>query len=220
MTNADQASATEVHYGDEIVAPADNYHRGKFILMSLGLIGFGLWFAYDGYIGWPKHNEQVRTVQRQIDDADRVKDEATASRLRVELSNMDGIHNNAALLLQKVLGWSLPPIGLALLIRTLYNSRGVYRLAGQTLHVPGHPPVPFDAIRRIDKRLWDRKGIAFVDYELDGGAGAGAAAKAGRLKLDDFVYKRDPTDAIFKRIENFVSPPAESADASRLSESA
>jgi hypothetical protein len=69
--------------------------------------------------------------------------------------------------------------------------------------------VPLSAIRRIDKRLWDRKGIAFIDYDLDGSGGAG-----GRLKLDDFVYERKPTDEIYERIERFVTPPDDGPGAS------
>ena len=50
--------------------------------------------------------------------------------------------------------------------------------------------------------MWDRKGIAFVGYEgLDG--------RPGKLKLDDFIYEREPTDAIFKRIEDYVAPAAQ-----------
>ena len=53
-------------------------------------------------------------------------------------------------------------------------------------------------ITAIDKRQWDRKGIAYVDYEVNG--------THGRLKLDDFVYEREPTDRIYDAIVQFVQP--------------
>jgi len=69
---------------------------------------------------------------------------------------------------------------------TRYHSRGQYRLDGDVLYVPGHPPVPLGTIGKIDKRRWDRKGIAYIHYELTGG-------RIGCLRLDDFVYQREPT---------------------------
>jgi hypothetical protein len=68
---------------------------------------------------------------------------------------------------------------------------------------PGHPPIPFSAIRELDKRQWDRKGIAIVKYEVDG--------KTGSLTLDDFVYEQDPTDKIYDRVLAYVAPPAPAA---------
>jgi hypothetical protein len=82
--------------------------------------------------------------------------------------------------------------------RGLYGTRGAYRLSGNTLHAPGHPPVPLDAVRAIDQSKWDRKGIVYIDYELNG--------KTGRLKLDDFMYQREPTDQIHDRIVAAVAP--------------
>jgi hypothetical protein len=66
--------------------------------------------------------------------------------------------------------------------------------------------VPLDAITELDKRLWDRKGIAMVSYELPGGGGSGT------LKLDDFIYEREPTDEIYKRIEDYVAPSAQQTE--------
>src|SRR5438477_9428145 len=62
--------------------------------------------------------------------------------------------------LNKALGLILPPLGIFFLVRMLRATRGEYRLDGQTLHVPGHPPIPISSIRLIDKAIWERKGIA------------------------------------------------------------
>ncbi len=87
----------------------------------------------------------------------------------------------------------------------LYNSRGEYRMADNTLHVPGHPPVPLENIRQIDETRFARKGIVYIDYDVP------ASAVTARLKLDDFVYDQAPTDAIFDRIKATVLPPDEPA---------
>jgi hypothetical protein len=198
------APVSPPEYSGDIVARASAEYRWKRYIMVALLVGGGLWFAYDGYHAWPKHNERVADVQARLDEAQRTKDEATASQLRVELSKMHKPYNSKELMFQKALAWTLPPAGLALLAWTIYNSRGRYRLAGDTLEVPGHPPVTLNQIVRLDTRTWDRKGIANADYELRNGT-------KGRLRLDDFVYERAPTDRIYEAIEQNVKAAAAAA---------
>lgn len=184
MTNSFAASPD-----GEIVAKAGRYYRNTRYIMTLVLIGAGLWFGYDGWIGYPKENEKARA-----------------------LGGVEKLpYNEASINLQKILALSLPPVGVALLIWTLYNSRGAYRYRNDILSVPGHPDVPLDAIREIDKTKWDRKGIAYLEYEVP-------AAK-GRLRLDDFIYERQPTDDILARIEERLTPPGE-AQATTVAEQA
>jgi len=74
------------------------------------------------------------------------------------------------------------------------------------LYAPGHPPVPLDAIREIDKTKWEKKGIVYLDYELEGAEGT--KGQSGTIVLDDFVYDQDPTDTIVKSIEAELVPAA------------
>jgi hypothetical protein len=174
----------------DVVARASMEYRVKRYLMVALLVGWGVWSLYDGYVRYPTENEQA-------------------------LRNTPGLekkpHTTTDIMLNRWIGYVLPPVGLALLAFAQYNSRGRYELRGQVLNVPGHPPVPLDAIRAIDKTDWDRKGIAYLDYELANGT-------KGRLRLDDFIYERQPTDDIFKRIEDYTgtgdeAPPARAAEA-------
>jgi hypothetical protein len=108
------------------------------------------------------------------------------------------------------MGIALPPLGILLLVRCLYLSRGVYRLEDDVLHIAGHPPVPIEAIVAIDRSKWDRKGVAFLDYDLSHSTrgqntGSEGSNARGRFKLDDFVYDRDPTDEIFRIIEQSMT---------------
>jgi hypothetical protein len=161
-----------------LVARAGSYYRRTRYLMALLLVGMGAWFAYDGWVKYPAEN-------RAFLDSHPLS---------------EAPHQPLDLLLQRGLGFALPPLGILLLAWALYNSRGQYKLEGNTLEVPGHPPVPLDAITKIDKTLWDRKGVAYLDYAL-------ASGQKGRLRLDDFVYERTGTDAIYERIEKAVLPP-------------
>src|SRR5207253_5335177 len=120
--------------------------------------------------------------------------------LSIELRKYEK-HNDASILIQKILAFTLPGFGLFWGIWTIKDTRGRYRLAGDTLHVPGHPPVAFNNIRRIDKRKWDRKGVAYLHYEH------GSPPSQHVLKLDDFSYERQATDDILHRIEKHVLAP-------------
>ena len=105
---------------------------------------------------------------------------------------------------------ALAMLGLVVLGWALYYARGIYRLQDNQLSVPGHPPIPLDAIRSIDRTDWDRKGIAWINYQLPNGITRSAC-------LDDFIYQRKPTDDIFKQIETYTgtgeTPQSETASA-------
>jgi hypothetical protein len=163
---------------DVIVARAGRYYRNARYLMVLLCLALAGWFAYDGWVGWPREN--AKALQQGFEK---------------------GPHSDFDILLQRVLAGVLPLAGVGILIRALHHSRGEYRLDGHSLHVPGHPPVPLDAIRQIDKSKWERKGVARIDYEPAG------TTETRRLTLDDFVYEQTATDAILARIETILVPP-------------
>jgi len=195
----------------EMVARAGSYYRRTRYIMAILLIAGGAWFGYDGFVGYPRENQQLREINSQLAEAQKNQDsgrirELSEQQKKFKRHSGELAHSEMDILIQKVLCFTLPPIGLLLLFWTFYNSRGAYRLANQTLYAPGHPPVPVDAIRKIDKRKWDRKGIAYLGYELPDG-------KTGTIKLDDFVYERHPMDEIFARIEQYTteSSPGESS---------
>jgi hypothetical protein len=204
MTTSNEAATESAsNAGGDIVARAGKYYRVTRYIITAALIIMGLWFGYDGFYGWPAKNDKIREIDKQQQAALARGDQDEANRLTQEKNNVGTFHSDADLLLQKVLFFTLPPLGLALFARWMWISRGRYRLtADDVLHVPGHPPVPLDRITELDKRLWDRKGIAYVGYEGPGG-------QQGKLKLDDFIYEREPTDAIYKRIEDYLAPASQ-----------
>ncbi|MGD0462707.1 MAG: hypothetical protein ABSB74_09470 [Tepidisphaeraceae bacterium] len=162
-----------------VVAKAGRYYRVARYLMTLLLMGYGAWSIYDGFVSWP-HWTETHPLEKPKTDTD--------------------------IMLNKVLGVLLPPMGLTILAWAIYNSRGEYRLENGILRVPGHPPVPLEKIHSINREAWDRKGIVYVDYDLSdssapGNFGGGSKSARGTFKIDDFVYERGPADQIFKAIE-------------------
>jgi hypothetical protein len=157
-----------------IVAKAGTYYRVTGIVMAVVMVGYGIWSIRDGFFSWPQQVAQERAHGQKES------------------------HNHLSILMNQVLGVVLPPAGIALLFWRLYNSRGEIRMENSTVHAPGHPPVPLDAITALDRRLWDRKGIAYLTYEV-------AGTSPRNLKLDDFVYQREPVDQIYQRVEKLLS---------------
>jgi hypothetical protein len=175
----------------DLVAKPDLRFRAKWLLMGFVLLGWGGWSLYDGYVRYPRLNAEA------IAEADR------QGKPRPEKLP----HPGYDIPLNKLIGWSLQPLGLAVVAWTFYRTRGEYRLsddgggAGTTLHAPGHPPVPLDSIRKIDKSKWERKGVAYLEYERPDSPGV-----TSRLALDNFIYEREPTDEIFRRIRAALTP--------------
>jgi hypothetical protein len=157
----------------EIVATAARDFRWKrFALVGILLIYSGLSIR-DGFSKYPRENAAARDHGYQIMP-----------------------HPGFDIQLNQSLGLLLPPLSLLFLLWTLYASRGSYRFDGTDIHIPGHPPIPLSAVRGINRAKWDRKGIAYVEYQLPDNP------KVAKFKLDDFVYEREPTDQIFAIIES------------------
>lgn len=175
----------------DLVAHRGAYYRNTRILVTSMILAMGCWFLYDGLVGYPTYNAKF--------------DRSTPT----EQHEMTQKHSDTDIQIQQGLGFGLLPLGIILGTWFFYSSRGAYRLSGNTLSIPGHPPVPLEAVRDIDKSKWDRKGIAYVDYELPDGT-------LGSFRLDDFVYDRKPTDAILARIES-VWKPAEAVHEAEVS---
>jgi hypothetical protein len=161
---------------EPIVAKAGVYFRFTRYIMFIGLVAYGAASIRDGFFTWPNW--------------------AITHPDETPKSDWDIFFNRA-------MGVVLPPIGIFILVRALRQSRGEYRLEGGVVHAPGHPPIPLDAIQALDRELWDRKGIADVEYDLSKTPGPSPPTgnQHGKFRLDDFIYQREPIDQIFETIE-------------------
>jgi hypothetical protein len=180
--------------GEPIIARGSGEYRFRRYLMALLLVAGGVWFAYDGWKGWPEENRQIRDLNRQMDEANKTGNHDLYESINSNSLTHKTLHTDLDIRWQRILAVALPIGGVLFLIWTLFNSRGAYQLQGGTLLVPGHPPLQLTEITEVDRSKWDRKGIAYIQYKTAGGA-------SGKLRLDDFVYQQDPTDEIFKRIQ-------------------
>jgi hypothetical protein len=180
MTDSSASSGTQ-----DLVARAGRYYRNARYVLVAAMVVVGLWFAYDGWVTYPADN--------------RVYD----SRTPEQRAGGKARHPELDITIQRRLAIALIAATFPMLAWVHYRSRGEYRLSGMTLHVPGHPPVPFEAIVAMDKAKWQRKGIVYVEYQLEG------SGRPRRLTLDDFIYSRGPTDEIVARIEKWLVAQAQ-----------
>ena len=180
-----------------VIARGATYYRTTRYIMVLLLLGMGGWFGYDGFVGWPKENAAIEEVSKQVDAAKSANDKEKQEGLNKNPLAHKTPHSKMDIRIQKLLSFGLPIGSLSMLFWALYNSRGEFRLAGNTLSAPGHPAIRFEDILELNKQMWDRKGIAFVRY-------SGASGK-GRLRLDDFIYEREPMDEIYGRIAAYLT---------------
>jgi hypothetical protein len=195
----------------EIIARPDHWYKGKHLLMGILVIGAGLWFAYDGWKGWPDENKRIDAVIAEKEQASRAGDQKKVDALATELGKHSK-HTDMDILIQKLLAFGLPLVGVAYIAWTLHATRGNYRLNGTSVWAPGTGEISLHDIHRVDKRRWDRKGIALVYYE------AHHPRRTRAFKLDDFAYERTPTDQILEQIEAYLAPAPTHHDAPSESE--
>ncbi|QEG37916.1 hypothetical protein [Bythopirellula goksoeyrii] len=192
-------------------------------LIRLGLVGSvcvlgGLWFLYDGLVGYPAKRERgldrIQFFEVHKDDVDANGDklgELQLSEMWKERAAERGWPTDNPL--NPETGKPLAPVdineqffyaGGAGLIGLGFLSRLVYMLGrwveteGTTLRTKGGQQTDFSQITGLDKKKWQSKGIAWVDYQ-DGG-------KKNKIRLDDYYYDRAATKEILRQIEAAIGP--------------
>lgn len=181
----------------EYTAKAGSYYRNVRYVIFIAALALGGYFLYDGYVRYPADNvryAELLAEQNQLQEAGR---ESEAAEVRRELDGYKN-HSDTDILVQKILGYALPPVGILLMARWWYKSRGRVRLdASDTLHLPGREPIPLSSMTALDDTMWERKGIAHVEYKT--------AEGETRARLDDFVYERGPIDKIHDRLKHVLA---------------
>lgn len=189
-TSEDVPTTPAQTFAQPIVARPSRAFFIRRMLVAVGVLAAGLYFIYDGHVGWPARNDSIRAVQAEIATAEKNRaDDAALAKLRAREKELGDFKSDMDIRVQKVLGYPLSLLGLYLLVRFLREGRGELRLENDTLHAPLHPPIPIASITGVNNVRWEHKGVAIFDYKLADGT-------TGRVKIDDFVFDRPPTDAI------------------------
>jgi len=159
-------------------------------LFGLMMLGFGLWSLYDGAVGYPRHNQRAQAYQdlyQQYEQAGRARQEwfaAWQKLARAQGWNTDKPrvkHSDWDLRTQFIMALIFGPIGLASLIGVGLNARRRFSAGDDGLHGFAATAIPYAAITAIDKKKWDRKGIAKLEVAIEGAA--------RKVTLDDWKFR-------------------------------
>lgn len=164
-------------------------------LIPVFLLGFSMWFLWDGFIGYPRSNARW-DAHESLKDKSGEWEKYAASRgwttepphRRFEKKDLAG---------QYICAGVAGAIGIFSLIFWLRARKMVIRSDADAVFTPSGKRVPYGSITQIDRRKWKSKGLATVFYSLDG-------AK-GRFVLDDAKYEPTALDAILEDIQQHTA---------------
>jgi hypothetical protein len=212
-------------------------------MMAAMLTAFGLYFIYDGKVGYPKAN-QIADKQRWFEEVVlKSFDEAKAAG-KVDVwvqhaqqqgwpTGRDGEpprwvsyaaqhgwpekpHRYTQKEIDEQFWWGGGTLLAALFIGTLILLNKNKVLMGEADHLisPEGKRVLYEQVFRVDKRLWDNKGLAYIWYRP-------AAGGEHKVVIDDLKYEGavrvlDELMACFKgelieKVESAETAPSESA---------
>jgi len=169
---------------EELRCPTTSWYKNRRRGMVAMLLGLSLYFCYDWKIGYPKQKReydaywpvyQKLVVEEKDDKAwlTKAKDNGWPQSPKIEDWNYK---------LKEQLIWAIGTgaAGIGLLLAYLRNKDGFLMADAESLTTPEGVRIPFTAVRRIDKRKWDNKGLAYLNYQ-DGDA-------MKKAVIDDFIY--------------------------------
>ncbi len=229
---------------DPISCPITPWYTKRMSLMTLMLVSFGLYFLYDGFIGYPKKNaiydKHVKFMKIQEEKAALLEKGNTSSDWAKVVAEKGYPKQDEWIDYAADNGWDEEPpekrysttdqfffgalccgIGLAILGTMMLNRGKVLRADGLSFTSPKGERVLFSSAHRVDKRKWDNKGLAYVHYRDEN-------EKERRSVIDDLKF--DGAAKILDRLlSNFEgelvervsteAPAEESSESSESSES-
>ncbi len=161
-------------------------------------VGLGLYFFYDGAIGYPKKNEAF-LKHKELKEAGRESAwPATAKRHGWDVTPPEKLHDEGDLMGQYVFGTVTLALGGCAIAWVAMCWKRTLRSDAEAVYGDTGVRVPFSEMRSVDRRKWDTKGIAVVLYERDG--------KKRRLVLDDYKYAGG--EKILQEVEQYLEGAA------------
>lgn len=162
-------------------------------VIALITCGLSLWSFYDGLVAYPQQRERA-LVYKECEEADDfAKWREICEQKGWKTSNPGEAKTEADIQMQYVQGTIAGAIGLFVLFKLLTTLGRTLEGTADGLKASWGPEFRFDQVTQIDKKKWDRKGIARIRYEQDG--------KTKTFVLDDYIFERQPTDEIMRRME-------------------
>lgn len=170
----------------------------RYLLIAGVCLPLSIWFAYDGFIGYPKQLEYARAYDplRELDSKER-------SSMWQTIASEKGWPNRipekkAEEVADSIVGqyiWGSLSF-LAGVVALLYylRSRGTWIEPTPTgLTTSWGQTINFKDVSRLDKKKWETKGIARVAYFEN--------SLSRKFVFDDFKFEREPLGEILRSLE-------------------
>jgi len=184
-----------------IRAERDGRFYLRFLLIGLGAMGFALWALYDGYIGYPLAQERAILFEKLIEEGRGDEWDAEATKrgwsTTPPAASKPEEEYEVDVKMQFWMAGLAAVVGFFPLL-SVFLSRGRWiELSGDTLTSSWGETVKMRQVTGLEKRQWRNKGIAKLRYDAGG--------KRRTFVIDDFKFKREPTDQILVEIEKQIS---------------
>ena len=167
--------------------------------LALFLAGFGLWFLFDGMTGFPRSNERWRKHE-ELKAEGRLSEWASfAKNAGWNEEPPHKLYKKEDIAGQYIAGIVLLLAGAWTFIYWTGQIKGVFRLDGDAISIPGGQRIPLEAVTGINRKKWDAKGLATVYFSTGG--------RRGKFILDDYKFDRGPIHAIMAAIEEKLNKP-------------
>lgn len=193
----------------DLRAETENRFLIKYLLIGLLCFGFFVYSAYDAFIGYPGMLPRAEAWQKLLEDESLTEDERrnqwkAVSEEQGWSSKRPTKKEDVAHVKQTIIwNYAFMAIGLAVAAPCLiwyFNTKGSWIEAkGETLRHSSGQEIDVNTITEIDKRRWEKKGIAIVHASSPSGL-------PEKFFIDDLKFERQPTDQIMAWVESFVEP--------------
>jgi len=200
-------------------------HLVRLGIIGLFCLGLSLYCMYDGLVGYPNQRDRVNAFNKfteeykdQLDPkaiADKWKEVAISKGWPTSLPDVHHPKGDQDIFQQFLMAGVTAPIGLFFLIQLALNRGRWIEVNEMTLTSSRGHHFELSQIVELNKKKWQKKGIAKIKYESEG--------RMRKLVLDDCNYERKTTNEILRHIEANIDhakivggkpePPLKSAEA-------
>jgi hypothetical protein len=181
---------------------SDKRYSRRFLIMGAAICGFSLWCLYDGLIKYPREQERglafdklgAEGRQNEWDELATAKGWSTSP--PEEARSAEEFRNKVYM--QYAMAGLTATIGLPMLLVALKSRGNWIEWNGSTIDTSWGESFGPDQVVRVDKKRWQKKGIAKVTYE--------DAGSKRRFVVDDFKFERPTMDQILYELEQRLDP--------------
>ncbi len=169
----------------------------RFLLIGLFGFGFGLWSLHDAAIKYPAQRVRAHKYE-ELKEQENFETEWIdyARSKNWSLQDPGEPKSDIDIVFNYVMAAICTPLGIWFLVGVL-RARGRWIEGDDSgVHASWGPEFTYDTVIRLEKRKWKGKGIAKVFFESGGGT--------RQFVIDDFKFKRQPTDAILRQLESKI----------------